>query len=491
MADIDNLVAQLTLDLSKAEAQLNALARKPRNFQFNSNGLGRITKDVSEFEKSLGAANARVVAFGASALVLGTIGNTIRRLVVDFVEVEKALTDINTVANLSNRDLKALGDNLFNTAKNTRQSFSVAAEAAKEFSRQGLSVIEIQKRTQAALVLTGQSGLDATDSVKTLTVALNTFNKEGLDAAKIVNTLANVDANFAVSSKDLADAISRVGSAASDAGVSFNELNAITATVVQTTGRSGAVIGNALKSIFTRTQRGNTLDELENIGVAVRDLSGKTLPAIQILQNLANVQDNLSDSQKSFISELVGGVFQVNQLKAALGDLAKTNGIYSQALKVANNTTDEAFQRNSQLNQTLSAQANALQVNIQKLASSRGQDIFGPILKSLVGKGNEIAESLNGEGIGSEIGKAIASGIGNALSGPGAVIGGLLLAKLTLQFGKFALDAAKNVLVIGDSFGRVGEIQKNISSLAERNSTIYLAINNSALTRAEREASYY
>jgi TP901 family phage tail tape measure protein len=122
-------------------------------------------------------------------------------------------------------------------------------------SRQGLGVEETLKRTQAALILTRLSGLDAAASVAALTATMNSFQSATLEATEIVNKLANVDAAFAVSSADLANALSRVGSSADDAGISFDELIALVTTAQQITARGGAVIGNSLKTIFTRLGR--------------------------------------------------------------------------------------------------------------------------------------------------------------------------------------------------------------------------------------------
>jgi TP901 family phage tail tape measure protein len=87
---------------------------------------------------------------------------------------------------------------------------------------------------------------------------------------------------------------------------------AIVTSVQQTTARGGAVIGNSLKTIFTRIQRTDTLNALEDLGIKVRDVEGNTLPAIQVLTNLSQTFDQLNDSQKAATGELVGGVFQIN-----------------------------------------------------------------------------------------------------------------------------------------------------------------------------------
>ena len=285
--------------------------------------LGRINGQLGEFEKSLDASNARVLAFGASAGAILAVKKAFTATVKAAIEVEKSLKDINVILQVSSGNLQKFGSQLFKIASDTGQAFSVAAEAATELARQGLGVEETLKRTKDALILARLAGMNAADAVNALTAALNTFEKVGLSSTVIINKLANVDAAFAVSSEDLAKALGRVGSAAVSAGVDLDELLAIVTTAQQKTARGGAVIGNSFKTIFTRIQRPRVIKELENLGVQVKGLEGSTLPAIRVLENLAKQFDNLSQSQRAQITELVGGVFQVNVLKAALSDLSK------------------------------------------------------------------------------------------------------------------------------------------------------------------------
>ena len=136
--------------------------------------------------------------------------------------------------------------------------------------------------------------MGAEEAVKNLTAAVNSFNKTGITSAQVINKMAKVDQAFAVSSDDLAKAISRVGSSAVDAGVSMDELMAITTAVQQRTARGGAVIGNAFKTIFTRIQRTDVQKKLAAIGVATRDMQGNMLGATKVLQNLSDKFKDLS-----------------------------------------------------------------------------------------------------------------------------------------------------------------------------------------------------
>ena len=213
-------------------------------------GLSAATVKANEFSKSLEASNARVVAFGASAGLIMGVERALKSMVASTVKVEKALMDVNVVMNASTKTLDQFGKGMFRVAKQTAQGFDTVAEAATELARQGLGMESTLGRTKDALILTRLTGMNAADAVKSLTAAINSFNKEGVTSAEIVNRMAKVDAAFAVSSEDLAKSVSRVGSSAVDAGVSLNQLMAITTSVQQKTARGGAVIGNAFKTIL-------------------------------------------------------------------------------------------------------------------------------------------------------------------------------------------------------------------------------------------------
>jgi len=226
-----------------------------------SQPLGRLTGQADEFTKSLDAANARVLAFGASVGVVNAVTNAFKSLVNSTIEVEKAITAISVVGDQFTGKTKELSQGLFSIAKATGQSFDEVSKAALEFSRQGLNLEDTLSRTQDALVLTRLTGLDAAKSVDGLTAAVNAFSKAGLSTTQIINKLAAVDQAFAVSSADLIEGFNRSAAVAQNAGVTFDELAGIITALQQETSRGGAVIGNALKTIFTRLQDTSTLNQ--------------------------------------------------------------------------------------------------------------------------------------------------------------------------------------------------------------------------------------
>ena len=413
-------------------------------------GLSKATVRADEFTKSLEASNARVIAFGASAGLIMNIDKAMRAMVASAIKVEKAMADVNVVMNATTKQLDKFGKGMFKVAKDTAQGFDTVAEAATELARQGLGMEKTLTRTKDALILTRLTGMNAADAVKSLTAAVNSFNKEGVTSAQVINRMAKVDAAFAVSSEDLAKSISRVGASAVSAGVSMNELLAITTAVQQRTARGGAVIGNAFKTIFTRIQRSDVQKQLKNFGIATTDMSGKMLDGMKVMQNLANGFDSLSKSQQAFISENVAGVFQVNILKAALADLSQETSVYKGALRAAGTATDEAYQKNEKLNKTLDSLVNRTLANLTQAGASLGGGLFGPAIENALGVVNKAIEAFGKDGIitkiGGDIGKNLLAGIGSFIGGPGLVAITAVFGKLALSLGKFATQALKDII---------------------------------------------
>lgn len=454
-----------------------------------SGPLGRLNSQASEFNKSLEASNARVIAFGASAGAIFAVQKGFAELLKSAIEVEKVFADINSVLGVSSKTLEGYKRQVFDIAKNTGATFQTASEAFLELSRQGLSAEASAKRLNAALVLARLGGLDAKDAVEGLTAAINSFNKEALDDVEVVNKLANVAAKFAVSEKDLTEAIKRSASAASDAGVNFDELAALVTSAQQTTARGGAVIGNALKTIFTRLQRSDTLDQLEELGVATKTASGAMLGAQDILKNLADVYKDLGQQQQAFVSELVGGVFQINQLKAQLSDLGKEYGVYEKALVTSTSATNEALMRNEELNKTVSASINSIGVSFTKLADQLGSDIFFPVFRKLEGSADSMVKILEkkGEEGGISFGEGIAKGIGGILSGPGLIIGGTIVVTLFAKLAAFAVEAGKSIIQTINGVERQRQIQNEIQNILAQSGKSYQDIIRGASSLEEVE----
>jgi len=482
--------AQLEKDVLSALTRIQSKSSLTLNTRKFTQPLGQITGLANEFNKSLEASNARVVAFGASAGVIFAVQKSFSALVSSTIEVEKSLIDINIVLSTSAKGIKQFGDQLFEVARSTGSSFKDVAAAATEFSRQGLGLEETLRRTRDALILTRLSGLDVVSSTEALTAAVNSFTREALTTTDVVNKLAAVDAKFAVSSRDLSEALQRVGSSASEAGVSFDELLGIVTSVQQTTARGGAVIGNALKTIFTRIERPQVINDLKDFGITVTDISGNVLPTIQVIENLAQSFQSLNPVVKSQVAELVGGVYQINILKAALADVSKQNSAFAEATRASSQAADEAILKNDALNKSLSALINETSVNFTQFASAIGNASVAPGIRKVLKAVNDGLSAYNekdSNGIGEKIATGLLTGLTDFITGPGLVLGGLAVGKLLSNFSKFAGDAAKNILGLNTVGRQQAVLQGEISQILSSNPQLIQQIISGTKTRLQIE----
>ena len=141
------------------------LGTSAKSIEALSQPLGRITGKADQFTKSMEAANARVLAFGASVGVLSAVTKGFKDLVATTIEVEKSLASINAIMGASSNELERFKKTIFDVARNTEQSFDTVANAALEFSRQGLSAQKVVERLNDSMILARLSGLGAAEAV--------------------------------------------------------------------------------------------------------------------------------------------------------------------------------------------------------------------------------------------------------------------------------------------------------------------------------------
>jgi TP901 family phage tail tape measure protein len=470
--------------VQSAFGNINLPSRAVNNF---NNSLGRITGQASEFDKSINAATARVFAFGAAVSIINGVSTAFKALISSTIEVEKRLTEISSIIGVSVDQLGRFKTAIFDVAKNTGQTFDTVANGAAELARQGLSAEETVKRLNAALILTRVSGLDAEGSVSALTAAINGFTSAGLTAEQIINKLIAVDTAFAVSAKDLAEAFSRAGSTAEDAGVSFDQLLGLITAVQQTTARGGAVIGNAFKSIFARLGRGTVIEDLKALGVEI----DQSQTGVQKLQALATALANISDPTKAnAIKELAGGVYQINIVSAALKDLSSETSIYARASEIAGQASNEAFQKNAQLNQTLAAQINSLVQGLTELGSKIGELTLGPVIQNLLTGANKLLDILNkvfDPEEGNKLIQGFFKGVGAFIAGPGLILVSAAFFKLFQVVAKFAAQGISDLFKIGSEQERIKNIEGGIVTLLQQDANLRATLLSSSATQAQKE----
>lgn len=451
--------SQLEKDIAQALSKQRQI-----NLHLSGTGLSRATRELQQFDQSLEFAQKRVITFSTVAATIYATTSAFKSVADSVINVEKALTDINVIFNGTSTEVARLSNALFDISRKTGQSFYDTAEAAKEFSRQGLGLEETIKRTRDALILTRLSGLDVKDSIEAITASVNSFSKTLIDSSEVVNKLASVDAAFAVSSADLSEAVKRSASSAEEAGISYNQLLGIITAIQQTTARGGANIGNSIKTIFARISSTDTLEKLRDYGIEL-DKSQDALTKLQAISAGAK----LNPAYASDIGKLVGGIYQINNLIALLKDLSNANSTVAQATKIASDATAEATQRNERLNTTLASLLNKTKTSFIQASSKVGSTVLSPVISDTLTSVNNVLESIGKKDetdkVGFSLGEGLLKGFANFFSGPGLAGIAAVTAKIFAGFAAYTYREFSNLAKIGGLLNTNVDQQLKISSL--------------------------
>lgn len=259
----------------------------------------------------------------------------------DFLNFQKDLTNVSYTMNLSPDQLQNLGTSAIDMAKDLSMSLDNTMDIYKIYANMNTTASEIQQTARPTAILSNLSGVDASTAADQVQGILQQFHmlEDGSTTAAdasmhIVDVLdkvsGSVGIDYAKGIKIISDAVQASGQVAYDAGMSYEQLAAITAKVSERTREDGSSIGNALKTIITRTTKVGKMpqyaDEVDNatlsnasaslhaIGVDVYNPDGSDRGIITVMSELKDKWDDLTDAQQAKIAFDVAAT----RLKASL-----------------------------------------------------------------------------------------------------------------------------------------------------------------------------
>ena len=211
-------------------------------------------------------------------------------------------------------------------------------------------------------------GLEAT--MQQYAIHLNDASEAQAYSSKIIDTWAKLADNAGVTAANLAAASERAGGAAYQAGVGFDSLSAMIATMSQTTGKAGGEVGRSIRSMLVSMNTDRARKQLEKLGIAVYELADdgtKKLRSFEdIIPDLMRVIQNSSEDMSKVILTMSGGKYQYNNVMALL----RSYDLYMRNLETARNSQGWADEQVAIQYETISRQIQALNADFQQLIAT-------------------------------------------------------------------------------------------------------------------------
>jgi hypothetical protein len=235
---------------------------------------------MQEFGQQSQLAIKRFIAYSAAAGPILAVANAARKGVSAFIDFDSEVVKLQQVTGESAGGLKELTNTITSLSSGLGVSSSELVNVSSTLAQAGLSARDTEQALRALALSSLAPSFDNMNQTVEGSIAL--MRQFGIQAGSLERALGSVNAvaaGFAVEASDIIAAIQRTGGvfASASRGVSegtdaLNEFIAVFTSIRATTRESAETIATGLRTIFTRIQRGGTIDALKEYGVNLTDL---------------------------------------------------------------------------------------------------------------------------------------------------------------------------------------------------------------------------
>lgn len=375
----------------KINANPNNVAKVNKELQNTSKYARESARSVNDLNRALKVSAQR---FGVITLATGTLLSLVsafKKSLKEAVAFERELVRIaqttgDTVAGLSNlaREVTRLSTSLGASSSELLSTARILAQAGftAEQTRKSLDIL--------AKTTLGASFDNITETTEGAIAVLRQFSDEAARTGgevkfleQTLDAINSVSKAFAVESSDLIAVIRRTGGVFAAAGGSVNELISLFTSVRATTRESAETIATGLRTIFTRIQRTETIDQLKTLGINLRDAEGNFVGAFEAVKRLSEGLSSIDPRSGTFSSivEELGGFRQVGKVIPLIQQFRTAQ----EALNVAQSSSGSVAKDAQTAQQALGVQVQKLREQfdalIRKLVAS---DTFADIASSAI-----------------------------------------------------------------------------------------------------------
>ena len=436
--NVPRIANQISRQLNgiSADVKINAnprqLAQANKQLQGMSKATTQASTNMGNLNRSLSEAARRFSVITIATGSLLALSRSIKNAFGGAIEFERQLIKIEQVTGKSVKQLSGL------TKEITRLSTSLGASSkdllgiSRILTQAGFEVTKVKSALDILAKTTlGATFEDIEDTTEGAVAALRQFGDEAKRVGgdikfleRTMDAINSVSKNFAVESGDLITVIRRVGGVFEAAGGNVNELIALFTSVRSTTRETAETIATGLRTIFTRLQRTDTVDQLQQLGIELRNSKGEFVGAFEAVSRLSAGLSSLNprDFRFSEIVESLGGFRQIGKVIP----LIKQFTVAQDALRIAQESSGSVAKDAATAQQSLSVQFDKTKEKfdalVRNLADSTSFQTMARLVLKLADAFTQMVNSLEPllplllPLMGLKLGRALAPGIA-ALAG--------------------------------------------------------------------------
>ncbi len=389
-------------DTSKAAQKIKKLGKQKEDTTIQPtvdhsqavSGLKEMQKETkSLFDRFLsGAVGANLIRMSVQNVI-----QAIHQAIAGVKELDTLKTNIQMASKASDFDANSMMSNYNLMAKELSTTTKSVAEAANEFLRMGESVETTNELIKSSQVLAKTGMIESSDAAGFIVSSLKGYQLEAKDSIDVVSKLTAVDLEAAVSAGGLAEALSQCADIANHSGTSMDRLIGYAAAMGETTKESMSVVGNSMKSIYSRLsdlkigkfvddETGESLSDTEavlnKLGIQLRDTQNVYRDFDDVLSDIGARWNYFTQAEQNEISVAMAGTVQKERFLALMNNW--TNALqYSEA---AADSAGLALERYGVYQDSIEAKTNELTAALESLSTSTvSEELYTGILEAATG----------------------------------------------------------------------------------------------------------
>jgi TP901 family phage tail tape measure protein len=393
--------------------------------------------------------NVGLAIAGAGVAIIGTAA----ALAVQAAQFEDAIARAGARAGLAADEMDRFHDAAFEVTATIRGfSAEEAARTLQTLAEEGFNAADSLALLRPTLLLANATGMEAAATAGFFTDVLSAFNISAADAGGAADKMAFAMRRFGIASNELQPLLFGVARGASLAGASFDDALlavGLAKSVLPEAGQAAAAANMAMLQLADPSIAG----KLRAQGVAVSDATGRMRPLIDILGELAEQTEGMTEARRAatladiFGGRAAGGMAVImnqlsNGVRDASGNMLRGAAAVEFLRREMASAAGTAEEMSDRVLGTLSGQMRELRAAFSTLATGLGElfvPIFKPIVKAIADFARMVATAIGRMPPGL---KRVLGGIVLAVGAFLTLVGGIIAAKASIALFAVALKAA-------------------------------------------------
>ena len=380
---IASTLQQSGLSSKELDSKLQSYTGAFRTLQSEARNAGVLAQ--SAFQKIDAAATKFMSWMGMTTSVAALI-RQLKQVVTTVSEIDNALGELRVVTNASKREIQEFAQQATEGAKRVGSSVTELIDSAVTFARLGNNTKDSGSLAEITAMFSKAGAIDVSEATSAITAIVKAYGYGADELQLVLDKIFAVDAAYAISSQDIGEGLRNAGSALATAGNSIEQSMALLVAAnnsIQDIDKAST----ALRTITARIRSSSTeLDELGETmeeeyntvvkyraklkaitGVDILEADNKSFKdTYQILKEISNVFDSLSDKDQASVIEMIAGTRNQN----VFASIMKSMGEADQVLKTTANAAGSLNRANEIYLDTVEGKTQQFKATYQEFAQS-------------------------------------------------------------------------------------------------------------------------